>query len=121
MTKSLRLHERRAKTHERFYMIEVHRHRFARYARKVPLKKCEHWRKVCGRSAKDQIASTLFHELVITWYEFSILKNATPMGPRKICERGVPGNFFFLHGSHICFSTAAFEVSYFLVIIVLYC
>ena len=51
--------ERRAETHERFYMIEVHRHRFARHARKVPFEKCEHWRKVCGRSAKDQIASTL--------------------------------------------------------------
>ena len=53
------LYDRRAKTHERFYMIEVHRHRFARHARKVPFEKCEHWRKVCGRSAKDQIASTL--------------------------------------------------------------
>ena len=51
--------ERRAKTHERFYMIEVHRHRFARHARKVPFEKCEHWRKVCERSAKDQIADTL--------------------------------------------------------------
>ena len=27
--------EGRAKTHESFYMIEVHRHRFARHARKV--------------------------------------------------------------------------------------
>ena len=53
------IYERRAETHERFYMIEVHRHRFARHARKVPFEKCEHWRKVCGRSAKDQIASTL--------------------------------------------------------------
>ena len=51
--------ERRAKTHERFYMIEVHRHRFARHARKVPFEKCEHWRKVCERSTKDQIVSTL--------------------------------------------------------------
>ncbi len=48
-----------------FYMnavqkpIEVHRHRFARHARKLPFEKCEHWRKVCGRSAKDQIACTL--------------------------------------------------------------
>ena len=41
---SIYLYECRAKTHERFYMIEVHRHRFARHARKVP--------------AKDQIAST---------------------------------------------------------------
>ena len=53
------LYDRRAETHERFYSIEVHRHRFARHARKVPFEKCEHWRKVCGRSAKDQIASTL--------------------------------------------------------------
>ena len=52
-------YDRRAETHERFYSIEVHRHRFARHARKVPFEKCEHWRKVCGRSAKDQIASTL--------------------------------------------------------------
>ena len=52
-------YERRAKTHERFYMIEIHRHRFARHARKLPFEKCEHWRKVCGRSAKDQIACTL--------------------------------------------------------------
>ena len=59
------LKERRAKTHERFYMIEVHRHRFARHARKVPFEKCEHWRKVCGRSAKDQIlvASILYNKL----------------------------------------------------------
>ena len=53
------IYERRAKTHERFYMIEVHRHRFARHARKVSFEKCEHWRKVCERSAKDQIVSTL--------------------------------------------------------------
>ena len=53
------IYERRAKTHERFYMIEVHRRRFARHARKLPFEKCEHWRKVCGRSAKDQIACTL--------------------------------------------------------------
>ena len=33
------LHESRAETHERFYMIEVHRHRFARLARKVPFEK----------------------------------------------------------------------------------
>ena len=74
---------RRAKTHERFYMIEVHRHRFARHARKVSFEKCEHWRKVCERSAKDQIVSILYNELVISLYEFSILENATPMGPRK--------------------------------------
>ena len=55
----LRVCDRRAETHERFYSIEVHRHRFARHARKVPFEKCEHWRKVCGRSAEDQIASTL--------------------------------------------------------------
>ena len=46
---------RRAETHERFYMIEVHRYRFAWLARKVPFEKCKHWRKVRGRSAKDQI------------------------------------------------------------------
>ena len=37
---------------------------------------------------------------IYSWYEFLILENATLMGPRKeakdsrkICERGVPGNF----------------------------
>ena len=32
--------ESRAETHERFYMIEVHRHRFEMSARKVPFEKC---------------------------------------------------------------------------------
>ncbi len=47
-------------------MIEVHRHRFARHARKVPFEKCEHWRKVCGRSAKDQIASRILYNKLVT-------------------------------------------------------
>ena len=51
---------RRAETHERFYMIEVRRHRFAWLARKVPFEKCKHWRKVCGRSAKDQIGDSIY-------------------------------------------------------------
>ena len=37
-------------------MIEVHRHRFARHARKVPVEKCEHWRKI--RERPDSIYST---------------------------------------------------------------
>ena len=49
--------ESRAETHERFYIIEVHRHRFEMSARKVPFEKCTRWRKVCGRSAKDQIGA----------------------------------------------------------------
>ena len=52
--------ESRAETHERFYMIEVHRHRFEMSARKVPFEKCTHWRKVCGRSAKDQIGDSIY-------------------------------------------------------------
>ena len=47
----------RAETHERFYIIEVHRHRFEMSARKVPFEKCTRWRKVCGRSANDQIGA----------------------------------------------------------------
>ena len=52
--------ESRAETHERFYMIEVHRHRFDRNARKVPFEKCEDWRKVCVRFAKDQIGDSIY-------------------------------------------------------------
>ena len=49
-----RIYGSRAETHERFYMIEVHRHRFEMSARKVPFEKCTRWRKVCERSAKDR-------------------------------------------------------------------
>ena len=55
-------YESRAETHERFYIIEVHRHRFEMSARKVPLEKCTRWRKVCGRSAKDQIGDSIYLE-----------------------------------------------------------
>ena len=54
------IYESRAETHERFYMIEVHRHRFDRNARKVPFEKCEDWRKVCVRFAKDQIGDSIY-------------------------------------------------------------
>ena len=54
------IYESRAKTHERFYIIEVHRHRFEMSARKVPFEKCTRWRKVCGRSAKDQIGDSIY-------------------------------------------------------------
>ena len=49
------VYKSRAETHERFYMIEAHRHRFEMFARKVPFEKRTRWRKACGRSAKDQI------------------------------------------------------------------
>ena len=144
---------------------------------KVPFEKCTRWRKVCGRSAKDQIGDSIYsfflrfrakgsrkarercakdvstramscpkwaafshawywsrgkeatyhNDILVasihsckqqliccivcirvvwfyifdSWYEFLILENATLMGPRKeakdlrkICERGVPGNFY---------------------------
>ena len=57
---SIYIHESRAETHERFYIIEVHRHRFEMSARKVPFEKCTRWRKVCGRSAKDQIGDSIY-------------------------------------------------------------
>ena len=53
------VYESRAETHERFYIIEVHSHRFEMSARKVPFEKCTRWRKVCGRSAKDQIGDSI--------------------------------------------------------------
>jgi len=52
--------ESRAETHESFYMIEVHRNRFDRNARKAPFEKCEDWRKVCVRFAKDQIGDSIY-------------------------------------------------------------
>ena len=60
-----KVYESRAETHERFYMIEVHRHRFARLARKVPFEKCKHWRKVCVRSAKDQIGDSIYSKIKV--------------------------------------------------------
>ena len=59
-THILYIYESRAETHERFYIIEVHRHRFEMSARKVPFEKCTRWRKVCGRSAKDQIGDSIY-------------------------------------------------------------
>ena len=82
------LHDRRAETHERFYSIEVHRHRFARHARKVPFEKCEHWRKVCGRSAKDQIASILYNKFLIRNLN---LGKCNPYGTAKAGERFAQG------------------------------
>ena len=52
--------ESRAETHQRFYMIEVHRHRFEMSARKVPFEKCTRWQKICGRSAEDQIGDSIY-------------------------------------------------------------
>ena len=54
------IYESRAETHGRFYMIEVHRHRFETSARKVPFEKSTRWRKVCGRFAKDQIGDSTY-------------------------------------------------------------
>ena len=68
------IYESRAETHERFYIIEVHRHRFEMFARKVPFEKCTRWRKVCGRSAKDQIGDSIYTHF---FYDFE----------RKVRER----------------------------------
>ena len=71
---SIEIYESRAETHERFYMMEVHRHRFQMSARKVPFEKCTRWRKVCGRFAKDQIGDSIYTHL---FYDFE----------RKVRER----------------------------------
>ena len=71
------IYESRAETHERFYIIEVHRHRFEMFARKVPFEKCTRWRKVCGRSAKDQIGDSIF----------SFFSRFRAKGSRKARER----------------------------------
>ena len=62
-------YESRAETHERFGLIEVHSHRFEMSARKVPFEKCTRWRKVCGRSAKDQIYRR--YSLYSFFYDFA--------------------------------------------------
>ncbi len=50
-----------------------------------------------------------------SWSEFSILENLTPMGPRKICEREVPGNFYLARHSYVklrgCISNVDFPNS----------
>ena len=71
------IYESRAETHERFYMIEVHKHRLEMFARKVPFEKCTRWRKVCGRSAKDQIGDSIY----------SIFSRFRAKGSRKARER----------------------------------
>ena len=88
MVYSKLIYDRRAETHERFYSIEVHRHRFARHARKVPFEKCEHWRKVYGRSAKDQIASILYNKFLIRSLDFG---KCNPYGTAKAGERFAQG------------------------------
>ena len=82
------IYESRAETHERFYMIEVHRHRFEMSARKVPFEKCTHWRKVCGRSAKDQIGDNIYS------FFFTISSERFAKGARKMRERRI-------HSSHV--------------------
>ena len=81
-------HESRAETHERFYIIEVHRHRIEMFARKVPFEKCTRWRKVCGRSAKDQIGDSIFS------FFFTISSERFAKGARKMRERRI-------HSSHV--------------------
>ena len=81
------LYESRAETHERFYIIEVHRHRFEMSARKVPFEKCTRWRKVCGRSAKD-------HRRQYLLIFFTISSERFAKGARKIRERRI-------HSSHV--------------------
>ena len=76
------------KTHERFYIIEVHRHRFEMSARKVPFEKCTRWRKVCGRSAKDQIGDSIYS------FFFTISSERFAKGARKMRERRI-------HSSHV--------------------
>ena len=73
--------ESRAKTHERFYIFEVHRHSFDRNARKVPFEKSADWRKVCVRFAKDQIGDIVFTCI------YSILLRFRAKGSRKARER----------------------------------
>ena len=80
--------ESRAETHERFYIIEVHRHRFEMSARKVPFEKCTRWRKVCGRSAKDQIGDSIYS------FFFTISSERFAKGARKMRERRI-------HSSHV--------------------
>ena len=48
------------------------------------------------------------YSIINSWYEVLILENATLMGPRKqakdsrkVCERGVPGNFYLARHSYI--------------------
>ena len=82
------IYESRAETHERFYMIEVHRHRFEMPARKVPFEKCTRWRKVCGRSAKDQIGDSIYS------FFFTISSERFAKGARKMRERRI-------HSSHV--------------------
>ena len=81
--------ESRAETHERFYIIEVHRHRFEMSARKVPFEKCTRWRKVCGRSAKDQIGDSIY-----SFFFFTISSERFAKGTRKMRERRI-------HSSHV--------------------
>ena len=81
------VYESRAETHERFYIIEVHRHRFEMPARKVPFEKCTRWRKVCGRSAKDQIGDSIYSFFTISSERFA-------KGARKTRERRI-------HSSHV--------------------
>ena len=69
-------------------MIEVHRHRFAMSARKVPFEKCTRWRKVCGRSAKDQIGGSIYSSF------FTISSERFAKGARKMRERRI-------HSSHV--------------------
>ena len=86
---SFSTYESRAETHERFYMIEVHRHRFEMFARKVPFEKCTRWRKVCGRSAKDQIGDSIYSIF------FTISSERFAKGARKMRERRI-------HSNHAC-------------------
>ena len=82
------IYESRAETHERFYIIEVHRHRFEMSARKVPFEKCTRWRKVCGRSAKDQIGD------IVSTVFFTLSSERFAKGARKMRERRI-------HSSHV--------------------
>ena len=78
------VYKSRAETHERFYMIEAHRHRFEMFARKVPFEKRTRWRKACGRSAKDQIGDIY---LLNFFYDFErkVREDARKTYPLEPC------------------------------------
>jgi len=61
---------------------------FEMSARKGPFEKCTRWRKVCGRSAKDQIGDSIFS------FSLTISSERFAKGARKMCERRI-------HSSHV--------------------
>ena len=58
----------------------------------IPFEKCTRWRKVCGRSAKDQIGDSIY--IVSTHFFFTISSERFAKGARKMRERRI-------HPSHV--------------------